>query len=148
MDKTRLLWTLVAADVLLSLGSVGAEAFFGWTLPDVLADNRNPGSSGAFHWFLLGVTTLSAFASWVGLVTFWRPARRLYVFALACGVVLALFSGPQVSTSVGVAFSMLNMLVSGVILGLIYFSELARRFERNTVEHSAPAGVSFSTHRS
>ena len=33
MNKSRLLWILVAANVLFAFGSVGAEAFFGWTLP-------------------------------------------------------------------------------------------------------------------
>jgi len=130
MDKSRLLWILVAADVLLAFGSVGAEAFFGWTLPPALADHNRTTGTGAVQLLLLVLATIGAFVAWIGLVSFWRAARGLYLFALASGVVLTLASGPRVTTSVGEAFSALNMLISGAILGLVYFSDLSRRFER------------------
>ena len=143
MSKSRLLWILIAADVLLAFGTVGAEAFFTWTLPSELAEYRNSVDVSAFRLFWLGMTTLSAFVAWAGLASFWRPARGIYLFAQATWVLFALISGPQVTTSVGVAFSIVNTLVSGLIIGLVYFSDLARRFERTSLGRSEPVAVHF-----
>jgi hypothetical protein len=52
-----------------------------------------------------------------------------------------------VTTSVGAMFRVMNGLVGGVILGLVYFSDLARRFERASVERAAPAGMNVSGNR-
>ena len=145
MSKSRLLWILIAADVLLAFGTVGAEAFFGWTLPSELAEYRNSLETTAFRLFWMGFTTLSAFVAWVGLASFWRPARAIYLFAQATWIIFALISGPQVTTSVGIAFSLLNTLVSGTIIGLVYFSDLARRFERTSLGHSEPVAAHFGT---
>src|SRR5262245_59510583 len=38
MHRVRLLWTLVAANVLLTFASVGAEGFLGWTLAPELKE--------------------------------------------------------------------------------------------------------------
>jgi hypothetical protein len=138
MDKSRLLWILVAADVLLAFGSVGAQGFFSWTLPATLEEFNASNGTSPFQLVLLGITTVSAFAAWIGLVSFWRRARELYVVASACGIVLLLFSGPQVMPSVAAAFGALNGLASGAILGLVYFSDLARRFERRPVVQAVP----------
>ena len=143
MSKSRLLWILIAAEVLLAFGTVGAEAFFGWTLPSELAEYRNSLETTAFRLFWMGFTTLSAFVAWAGLASFWRPARAIYLFAQATWIFFALISGPQVTTSVGIAFSLLNTLVSGTIIGLVYFSDLARRFERTSLGRSQPVGVHF-----
>lgn len=145
MDRQRLLSILVAANVLLAFGSVGAEGFFGWTLPPALAayDHArfveppwaNPGA--AFHFVLLATLTLCAFAAWIGLVMSWRFARRLYLMCMAMSVFLALISGPVVVTSIGAAFRLMDGLVSGAVLALIYFSDLAHRFEDDPVERTA-----------
>jgi hypothetical protein len=147
MNKTRLLWMLVAADVLLAFASVGAEAFFGWTLPPTLAEYNRARFTGfsianpadAFHLFLLSITTLCAFAAWISLVNFWRFARQLYLVSCGIWIVTMLFSGPRVETSIGTVFSVMNAMVGGVIIGLVYFSDLARRFERAPVESMANA---------
>jgi hypothetical protein len=44
MNKRHLLWILVAVNVLLTFASVGAEGFFGWTLPPVLRSTRTHSS--------------------------------------------------------------------------------------------------------
>src|SRR5438105_15395380 len=82
MHKSRLLVLLVVADVLLSFASVGAEAFFGWTLPPPLAEysrvrfSRVPGVGDVIPLLLLVTCVLSAFAGWIGLLTYWRFGRR------------------------------------------------------------------------
>ena len=138
---------LVAADVLLAFASVGAEAFFGWTLPPSLAEYTHTrftgftisSAGGVIQLFLLATTVLLAFGAWIGLVSYWRFARGLYLVSWATWILLILLSGPRVRTSVGTMFSEMNALVGGVILGLVYFSDLARRFERAPIERMAPA---------
>lgn len=147
MNHQRLLWILVATNVLLAFASVGAEGFFGWTLPSTLAAYRHarfaelPFSdpSGMFHFVVLAALTLCAFAAWTGLLSSWRFARRLYLVCSAMSVFLVLISGPVVMTSIGAAFRMANGLVSGALLGLVYFSDLARRFEGGPAERAAAA---------
>jgi len=155
MNKTHLLWILVAAQILLTFASVGAEGFFGWTLPPVLAEYShsrfttspfsNPGS--VLRLFLLVTTSLAAFAAWIGLVFVWRGARRLYIFSWVMGTLLTLSSGARVDTSMGAAFAELSALVGGVIFGLIYFSDLARRFERSPAEQAGPVGTTLGARR-
>jgi hypothetical protein len=149
MNKSHLLRILVAVHVLLTFASVGAEGFFGWTLPPVLADYSHsqfagsPFSSpgGVLRLALLWTTSCLAFAAWISLVVFWRGARRLYVVSYALGLLLTLFSGAQVDTSVGAMFRELSAVVGGVIFGLVYFSDLARRFERAPAERTVSIGT-------
>jgi hypothetical protein len=149
MDRQRLLRILVVANILLAFASVGAEGFFGWTLPPALAayDHarfvRSPLASPGvtFQCVVLAALTLCAFAAWVGLLNFWRLGRRLFVVCVALSVFLALISGPMVATSVGAAFRLMDGLVSGAVLGLVYFSDLARRFEHGPAERQAPTVV-------
>ena len=150
MDKSRLLWTLVALDVLLAFGSVGAQAFFGWTLPPVLqefAHERFAQWPGAFRIALLGTCVALAFTSWIGLVSFWRHARQLYLASLAVYLLLVLISGPVLMTSVSAMIRGVHGLVAGTILGLVYFSDLARRFEQPAIQGAAPAGANLGARR-
>src|SRR5690242_9444317 len=138
MNKSQLLWILVAVQVLTTFASVGAAGLFGWTLPPVLAAYTHtrfvpsPLTSplAMLRFLLLLTTSCFAFAAWIGLVSFWRGARRLYVVTWGLCLLLMLFSGARVDTFVGATFRELSAVVGGVILGLIYFSDLARRFER------------------
>ena len=147
MNKSRLLGALVAANVLLAFASVGAEAFFGWTLPPSLAEYNHTrftgfsisGAGDVIQLLLLATTVLCAFAAWIGLVSYWRFARRLYLVSWATWILLILLSGPSVKPSVAAMFGEMSAMVGGVILGLVYFSDLARRFERAPVERMAPA---------
>ena len=155
MDKNRLLWMLVVADVLLAFAAVGAEGFFGWTLPPELRQfeheriTASPFASfgSVIHLGLLVTTTCLALLSWIGLVSYWPIARKLYLVSLASWILLVLFSGPSVRTPISLVFSMLDALVAGVILGLVYFSDLARRFERTPSERAVAAGLNLGIHR-
>jgi hypothetical protein len=147
MSRERALVVLVAADVFLAFAGIGVDAFFGWTLPGALRDYvRGSGSFNLRQFGLLvlwGLTAACAITAWVGLVSRWWFARRLYVIACAASTVLLLFSGPSVSTPVGAMLDRLNWLVGGAILGLVYFSELSRSFERRPapVANGATAGA-------
>ena len=155
MNKNRLLLTLVVANVLLAFASVGAEAFFGWTLPPALADYKHAryagfpimGVGGALQFLLVGANALCAFGAWIGLLFYWRYARQLFLISLALTLAHLLLAGPSVRTSVGAMFGLMDSTVGGVIIGLVYFSDLARRFEGATLEGAASAGVSVGAHR-
>ena len=155
MNKSHLLWIMVGVNVLLTFASVGADAFFGWTLPPVLAEYSHsrfaasPFSSpdSVFRLLLLLTTSCIAFAAWIGLVLFWRGARRLYVISWVLGVLLVLFSGARVDTSIGAMFGELSAVAGGVIFGLVYFSDLARRFERAPAERAVPTAPGLGARR-
>ena len=147
MNHQRLLWILVTTNIFLAFASVGAEGFFGWTLPSTLAaynharfvDFPLSSAGGTFRFAVLAVLTLCSLAAWTGLLASWRFARRLYLACAVMSVFLALISGPEVTTSIGAAFGMADGLVSGAVLGLVYFTDLARRFEGKPAERTAAA---------
>ena len=155
MNKSRLLWILVLANVFLTFATVGAQGVLAWTLPPELAEYTHSRFSGSWNWnvwhmfhlMLLATTALFAFASWIALVSFWWFARRLYVFSWVLGMLLILFAGPSVRTSVSSMFREMNALLGGAIIGLVYFSELAQRFERGAVERTTPAVMNTGTDR-
>jgi len=154
MNKNRLLLMLVAADVLLAFATIGAEMFFGWTFPPPLAEyaqhrfNRLPAGGDVIPLLLLVVSVCTAFVAWIGLVNYWRLARRLYLVSWGSWILLRLISGPSVMNSVAATVTELDALVGGAILGLVYFSDLAHRFERAPVEGAAPAGMNLGADRS
>jgi hypothetical protein len=144
MSKKHLLWFLVAANVLFAFASVGAEGFFGWTLPPALAAYHHERFTGFSAWhalrlMVLGVTALVAFAAWIGLASFWRHARGLFLFSLGLDVLFRLIAGPSVTTSIGAAFRTVDCVIAGAILGLVFFSDLARVYEHREVNDGSPA---------
>src|SRR5262245_15745532 len=153
MNKSRLLWTLVVANIFLTFATVGAQGVLAWTLPPALAEFTRSRFSDSwmwnvghlFHLMLLATTALFAFASWIALASFWRFARGLYVFSWVLGILVVLTAGPSVRTSVSAMFREMNALVGGAIVGLVYFSELAQRFERGAAERTAPAAMKMGT---
>jgi hypothetical protein len=147
MNKKHLLWFLVAANVVFAFASVGAEGFFGWTLPPALAEYTHERFTGISHGgmlealrlMVLAATALFAFAAWIGLATFWRHARGLFVLSLGLDLLFRFVAGPSVTTSVGEVFRMMDCIVSGSIIGLVYFSDLARVFERRPIAEGGAA---------
>jgi len=147
MNKSRVLYALVIADVFLAFGSVGSEAMFGWTLPPALREYtymRVTGAGDALRLLLLGAGVLSAFAAWIGLVNFWRHARGLYITACSLDILRILASGPSVRPALSMAIVVMEALVGGAIIGLVYFSDLAQRFERPA---AVPASGNLGAHR-
>ena len=66
--------------------------------------------------------------SWIGLLNLVWGARPLYLGSWMGYLMLALLSGPAISTSFGYAAQMLLALVGGTIVGLVYFSDLRTTF--------------------
>jgi len=145
MNKQRMLVALVVTDVFLAFSVIGAELFFQWTLPGSLRDyghSRPFPPSSLWDLWILGLwatTVMSTVVAWVGLVNLWWFARRLYVFAWATWILLTLVSGPAVLTPVGAMFDTVESVVGGLILGLVYFSDLSRAFERPVARVPATA---------
>jgi hypothetical protein len=72
--------------------------------------------------------------SLTGLAVLWRPARlmfTLYLLSVAIAVVLA---GPAVESSLTSVLSFMNTIISGLILGMLYFSPLREHFDRREPE--------------
>lgn len=145
MRKEHMLVGLVVADVVLAFSVIGAELFFNWTLPGPLQEYAAPQSilpSSLGKLFVFGLWSLTIAATlvaWVGLINRWWLARRLYVFAWGTWILLMLLSGPSVMTPLGAAFSTVESVVGGLILGLVYFSDLSRSFERPVAALSVTA---------
>jgi len=145
MNKERMLTLLVLADVFLAFAVIGSDLVLGWTLPDPLQRYIYPQAlsfSGGPAFLLLmlwSMTVSCTVVAWVGLLNLWRFARRLYLVGWAMWVLLLLLSGPSVMTSLGAMLSTVEAVVGGAIVGLVYFSDLSRHFERRVAGIPATA---------
>jgi hypothetical protein len=77
-----------------------------------------------------GTLIIAAVVSWIALWLLKPWARVLYTAVVIISLVFALFLGPVVTSSLAEVLSTISTLASGLILGLIWFSELRSRFER------------------
>ena len=136
MDKARTLMILVVLDVVLTFSVMGAEMFFGWTLPGSLKDYESskllfPTTPWQFALFALWSASVGlTLASWIALLNLWWFARRLYVTAWVLWTLTVVLSGPSVLNPVGAMLDTAERLVAGAIIGLVFFSDLSRHFER------------------
>lgn len=145
MKREHVLVLLVVLDVLLAFAVIGSEMFFTKFLPDGLRDHvvsqlRLPTSLWDGVLFVLWTSSIClTLAAWIGFLNLWWFARRLYAIAWTNWTLLVLFSGPSVLTPVGAMFNTLESLVGGLILGLVYFSDLSRYFERSQADIASGA---------
>ena len=140
MRSVRTLKILILCDIGLALLGFGTYALTRHSLPPVLqrflAENRPPLGS-AFSWVALAWLFLVVL-SWIGLWRLWRRARALYTTAAGAGAVGTALMGPCVRSGPAEAFAGLSLVVTGLILGAIYMTELRQRFERSS---RVPNGV-------
>ena len=135
MRKERLLSLLVAADFVVSVASIILEAFLYKTLPGELQKYVFDGFSGPFRLTIFSVLIFWGFAlaatitAWVGLLFRWRWARELYLAAWAAMLAVVVLSGPSVMTGAGAAMETLAAIVSGILIGFVYFSDGKKLFE-------------------
>ena len=136
MNLRRVLTALIVADVFCAFATMGAAMFFHWSLPALLqpfAGSHSFEGTGLFGSLrvLLGATSVGCtLVAWVALPNLWWFGRRLYSIAWASWVLHALVGGASVLSGPGAMFTMLGSVVGGAILGLVYFSDLRRSFER------------------
>ena len=141
MRNDRVLLVLVLADIFLVILTLVAESAFFSTLPDSLRGHASMPQLSLTEialfpwWFAIVVATL---VSWFGLLNYWWPSRILYVGAWLAWLVLVALSGPSVMTAAGAAIETLEHLVGGAIIGVVYFSDLSKRFDEGDLE-TAPA---------
>ena len=136
MTPTTALRTCILAEVaftvvLLAIGIFG-EPF----LPDRLrayVEEQTEAPLTRRDWILLPLDLLILpliVVAWLGLWRAWRGSRRLYTFLWAFSLPLLLFHPPDVASGVSRVVETAAGLVGGFILGLLYFSELRRRYEQ------------------
>ena len=76
---------------------------------------------------LFGLSLL--LVSMIGLWVLWRPARMLFTAYLLCLAVAIVLSGPLVESPLTSVLAFMNTIISGLILGMIYFSPLREHFD-------------------
>ena len=131
MTDCALFRSVVLADLSLLLGQIGWSLAYPSSLEAMPASNWLPPVAVVA---VLGFALLTL-ASTIGLLFFRRWARPLYVASLVAGLVLIAFDpgGPAIRAQGSIAS--LNMVFSGMVIGLMYFSPARRAFEG--VAHAA-----------
>jgi hypothetical protein len=136
MPSKGFLRTLIVGEIVLGIVSIVVSLLTRSSLPEPLrafldAESKAEMTAGVLS--LLATTIwliiLSLVAS-IGLFFFWRPARILYLIAVAANLLLTPFSGPYVDAGWGTTFLQAGFIVSGFILALIYFSPLKDLYEK------------------
>jgi uncharacterized membrane protein len=79
--------------------------------------------------FVVGMAVISVVAS-VGLLFFARWSRPVYAASSVAVIATGLFTGPLVSTAIEASLSDAILLYDGVVIGVAYFSDVRRCFER------------------
>ena len=99
---------------------------------------ENPEKSVGVNIALLSVFVLFGMVvmlvSLVGLWFLWRPARMLFTIYLLCLAVVIVLAGPLVESALTSVLAFMNTIISGLILGMIYFSPLRDYFDAPTPE--------------
>jgi uncharacterized membrane protein len=136
MAPQKLLTPLVALDFLLAVATIATEAVLQKFLPAAVRDAAVRGwlapaetmlSSAALY--LAWAVSVGLFvAAWIGLLMFWRRSREVYLLAWGLTLVVLALSGPSILTPVGAVLDGLGTLVSGALIGLVWFSDLAPRY--------------------
>ncbi|HEX8311780.1 MAG TPA: hypothetical protein VF614_10705, partial [Chthoniobacteraceae bacterium] len=87
----------------------------------------------AYLWILAGLIIL-ALVSWIALWRGWRSGRRLYTASWICSLPTYAIGAPWITGALGSVADLLSAITAGLILGLLYFSEIRTRYERAMAE--------------
>ena len=136
---------LILAEVLLTLLGVSVAFMDEALLPPPLRNYVRAEWDAPWGWrdsllLALGLPVIVlVISAWVGLWRGWRNARLLYT--LPWVVTLPLLAlGPEVASGPSQLLDTTSVLVSGMILGLLYFSELRHRYRRDYGDHWSNTG--------
>ena len=126
---------LFAAAVHLAFPSLGLSP----QLRDyVQLEDAQPLDSLAIAQVLLAAIWLAlSLLSSIGVFILWRRARPLFAVAVLTGPLLTLFDGPAAMPAFGAAADEISLTLSGVIVALLYFSDLRHAFELRGRRHSS-----------
>ena len=134
MNLARILRILVVCEIVVGVAWIVLREVAPGLLPAELrrfVAEQESREWDAAEWALggLAVVVFGIYVvSWIALLRLSPRGRALYTAAWAVNLVCAPFLGPDVDSGPGAALSQVSVLLSGIIFGLLYFSELRHRF--------------------
>ncbi len=134
MNNEKILNVLIFTDFLVTVSALVLDLALEPFLPPPLRAYVATHNAGrlrlADHWLtaLWIAVLVGTVLAWVGLLYLLKAARPLYVASWVGYLALVAFRGPTVSSPVGYALDMVMALVGGMIVAIVYFSELGARF--------------------
>lgn len=134
MDKIRALRLLVIADILVTAIGIVLGLTLERFLPEPLrlyldAEMNAPIGPSEIAFLVLAIPfAITMMVAWIGLLRVWRHAPSLYLVATAGMIAFEVLSGPTVMTSFESALQSASSVLSGVILGILYFSEIGESY--------------------
>jgi hypothetical protein len=149
VSKSALRW-LVALEIFLAIFGAIVERLVEFDGSFWNRDIRVPANSafgGTMTWsqLILGSgLILIGLIAYVGIIRFWRPARRLYLLYHILGLAALPLSGPSTKTGWGSVFSGAGYAVTGFILALLFFTPLKEHFKKRKADPHAPYASSSS----
>jgi hypothetical protein len=133
MAHTTALRAFIVVEFVSNLLAICADLALESTFPEPLQEfllTREQGPIRAATLLVFGALFIALVVSWISLWLLKPWARMLYTAVVIIFLVFTLFLGPVVTSSLGEVLSTISTLASGLILGLVWFSELRSRFER------------------
>ena len=140
---TRWLRILLATDWTLVALAVPLAFLLETTLPPQIRDHiavQDARPFGVIDALQLAAISLSLqlwLVGSVGAFLLWPPARHVYLASVIASVGFTPFLGPSVLAPLASAFDLASSLISGAIVGLLYFSPLRDRLRRPSPSPSA-----------
>jgi hypothetical protein len=134
MRPVTILRTLIIIEIVSTLLGMYADIALEATFPPELRAYLLTQSQGAFGAketltaVILAAFLVALVVAWVGLWFMKRWARTLYTTLVVIGLVLTLFLGPVVTSAFAAALYSIATLAGGVMLGLLWLSELRVEF--------------------
>jgi hypothetical protein len=141
MATKRFLRTLILIQIPIILADLVAGMSSARTLPEPLRSFRAGNDLSGLALVTAGIFLITWLTANFGLYFIWRPARTLLLFSAMLNLLGALVSGPFVRTAWEDMFDDASVLVTGMILGLLYFSPLKELFEKPVATSSGATGV-------
>ena len=136
MPHKKILRILILAEIILGLLSSATRAFEAEIVAPPGADLEFDGAWSPIGAFL-GILCFGALIiGWIGLWKLWRPARMIYTLSWVFGpaVVYLALRIWNVQTPTEAFFGEFVGVAAGMILGLTYFSDLAKHFTKMNAE--------------
>ncbi len=138
----KILRILIVAEVVLGSVGVVVDMLLEKTLPEEMQDYivsseiAEIGFTQSIGLIFGTLLIILLIVAWVGLWNLWRHARLLYTVCWVLGPLLYLVLEPVVYYfPLGATLSDYSILTSGIILGIIYLTELKYNFRKEHIEY-------------
>ena len=134
--QSLILKRLILLEITLLIVGIGLEYTRLGSLPPLLQQYQHNEAQAPFSLtdgLLIGFGIPSLIlwiVAWVALWKNWSSGRGLYTFACAVLIPLNLLIGPTVYSAFSATLNIVTSMVTGAILGILYFSDLRHRYER------------------